>query len=260
MDPTIRLQNEAALLLLATLAPGKERSTGRILEHLPDPLSSSSRALEVVLGANLLCDSHTLSTSQSGLCAGSSVSITYLLRSHWSLVRLPQLIDHPWVASKILLAGDKDYREARAEMHNLRDPLYNQVSQPRPQSRARYAYLLLNVVQRVRGVDGKADQDDMRVGVTERAETIIVLLSSRIPQCELDMLSIDFDIGHIVLEYGGNVNLVGGASAVDTKTLTLRAVSTESATYALSESPLDQTKPKRTSGKVPFEKTINKQV
>jgi hypothetical protein len=79
----------------------------------------------------------------------------------------------------------------------------------------RSTYLLLNVVQRVRGVNGEADQDDMRVGVTERAETIVVLLSGRIPQGKLYVLSIDFYIGHIVLEHGGDINLAGGMSDGD---------------------------------------------
>jgi len=171
VDPTVRSQNDAALLLPAALVPGKESSTGRILEHLSNALAGSSRALEVLFSADLLCHGHTL------------------LRGHWPLVRLPQLIDHPRIASEILFAGDQDYRKARAEVHNLRDPL------------------LLNVVQRVRGVNGEADQDDMGVGITERTETVIVLLSSRIPQGKLDVLSIDFDIGHIVLEHGGNINL-----------------------------------------------------
>lgn len=39
------------------------------------------------------------------------------------------------------------------------------------------SYLLLNVLERVRRVDGKADQDNMRVGVGQRAETVIVLLA-----------------------------------------------------------------------------------
>ena len=68
----------------------------------------------------------------------------------------------------------------------------------------------------------------MRVGVTERAETVIVFLSSRIPQGEFNVLSIDLDIGHIVLEHSGNINLAGGTSDEDTRTPTLRAVSTES--------------------------------
>jgi len=36
-------------------------------------------------------------------------------------------------------------------------------------------YLLLYVVERVGAVDGEADQDDMAVGVRERAQAIVVL-------------------------------------------------------------------------------------
>lgn len=42
-------------------------------------------------------------------------------------------------------------------------------------------YLLKDVVQRIRRVDGEADQDDVRVRVRERSETVIIFLASRIP-------------------------------------------------------------------------------
>lgn len=106
MGVTVRSQNEAARLLLATLAPGEESSTSRILEHLPNTLAGSSRALEVLLSTDLLGHSHTLRVSQSEFCVASGAAATYLFRSHWPLVRLPQLIDHPWITSEILLAGD----------------------------------------------------------------------------------------------------------------------------------------------------------
>lgn len=41
--------------------------------------------------------------------------------------------------------------------------------------------LLGNVVERIGGVDGEADQDDVRIGVGQGAETVIILLTSRIP-------------------------------------------------------------------------------
>jgi hypothetical protein len=44
------------------------------------------------------------------------------------------------------------------------------------------AYLLLNVVEGVGRVNRKANEDDVRVGVGERAKTIVILLTSRIPQ------------------------------------------------------------------------------
>ena len=69
-------------------------------------------------------------------------------------------------------------------------------------------YLLLHVVERIRGVDGEADQDDVRVGVRQGTETIVVFLACRIPESELDVLAVDLDIGDIVLEHGGDIDLL----------------------------------------------------
>jgi len=49
----------------------------------------------------------------------------------------------------------------------------------------------------------------MGIGVRERAETIVIFLTSRIPKGEFDVLSINLNIGDVVLEYGGNVDLRG---------------------------------------------------
>jgi hypothetical protein len=68
-------------------------------------------------------------------------------------------------------------------------------------------YLLLNVVQRIRGVNRKADQDDVRVGVGKRSEPVVVFLTSRIPEGEFHVLAIDLNIGHVVLEDGRHIDL-----------------------------------------------------
>lgn len=67
--------------------------------------------------------------------------------------------------------------------------------------------LLLHVVQRVWGVDGEANEDDVRVGVGEGSQSVVVFLSSSIPEGQLDVLSINFDVGDVVLENGGNIDL-----------------------------------------------------
>ena len=67
--------------------------------------------------------------------------------------------------------------------------------------------LLLYVVERVRGVDGEADEDDVRVWVGERPETVVVFLAGRIPERELDVLAVNLDVGDVVLEDGGDVDL-----------------------------------------------------
>lgn len=54
----------------------------------------------------------------------------------------------------------------------------------------------------------------MGVGVGERAETVVILLAGGIPEGELDVLAIDLDIGDVVLEDSGDVDLCGrGVSA-----------------------------------------------
>ena len=68
-------------------------------------------------------------------------------------------------------------------------------------------YLLLHVVERIRRVDSEANQDDVRIRVRERAKTVVILLTSRIPESELDMLAVHLDIGDVILEDGGNIDL-----------------------------------------------------
>lgn len=67
--------------------------------------------------------------------------------------------------------------------------------------------LLLDIVQRVGRVDREADQNDVGIGVREGAETVVVLLTSRIPERQLDMLAINLDVGDVVLEHGGDIDL-----------------------------------------------------
>ena len=47
----------------------------------------------------------------------------------------------------------------------------------------------------------------MGVRITERSEAVIVFLTRSIPQRQFDVFAINFNIGDVVLEYGGNVNL-----------------------------------------------------
>ena len=217
MDVTVRLQNEAARLLLAPLAPAEESGASRILEHLPNSLASSSRALEVLLGANLLRHSHALRNFESVLCilprappSRTSSGVTGL----WfvflsSSITLGSRRRSFLQATRII--GRPGQKCMTSEIHCT---IKSAKISP---SEARHTCLLLNVVQRVRGVNGEADQNDMGVGVTERAETVVVLLASRIPQGELNVLSVHFDVGHIVLEHGGDINLNNGASDGGTK-------------------------------------------
>lgn len=47
----------------------------------------------------------------------------------------------------------------------------------------------------------------MGVGVGQRSETIVIFLASRIPKGQLNVLAINLDVGDVVLEDGGDVDL-----------------------------------------------------
>lgn len=125
----------------------------------------------------------------------SNLSTTF--RGDGGLVDPPQLLDGALIVSQVLLAGNQKDRETATEVLDLGEPL------------------LLNVFERVGRVNGEADENHMRVGVGERAETVIILLAGGIPKSELDVLAIDLNIGNIVLKNGGNVNLGEGSLGED---------------------------------------------
>lgn len=49
----------------------------------------------------------------------------------------------------------------------------------------------------------------MRVGVGEGTETVVIFLAGGIPEGELDVLAVDLDIGDVVLEDSGDIDLDG---------------------------------------------------
>ena len=110
-------------------------------------------------------------------------------------------------------------------------------------------YLLLHVLQRIGGINGEADQDNVGVGVRERTKTIVILLTSRIPKSELNVLAVDLNIGNVVLEDGGDVDLDESRVSYRCPRLVVRATPR----HALRPRKLGSI---RTSGKVPLEKTL----
>lgn len=68
-----------------------------------------------------------------------------------------------------------------------------------------YPYLGLNVVKTRRRNDTEADQENVRLGVAERAQAIVVLLTGGIPETQADGLVVDHDAGGVVVEDGGDV-------------------------------------------------------
>ena len=54
----------------------------------------------------------------------------------------------------------------------------------------------------------------MGIRIAERPERIVVFLAGGIPECQLDVLTINFDICNIVFEYGGHIDLGNRMSGV----------------------------------------------
>jgi len=166
---TTNLQDEARLLLLLLLL--HKSAAGGVFEHFAHAFVRLGRALEVFLRPDDLPYGFTLGFRNR------------LLRSFLELLNCLRIV------SQILLAPDENNGKTIAEVKNLGDPL------------------LLNVLQRIRRVDSKADEDDVRVGIGKGTKTIVIFLTSRIPKSKLDMLSVDLYIRDIVFKDSGHVNL-----------------------------------------------------
>lgn len=111
------------------------------------------------------------------------------------------------IVAKVLLAANEYDGKARAEMKDFGNPLQvNKISawfvlrsfpfslfvtvlsSPSPSSSSSShfgdrvsRYLFLYVVERIRGINGEADEDDVRIGVGKWAKAIIIFLTCRIP-------------------------------------------------------------------------------
>lgn len=122
------LQNKA--LLVAALAAGArhEGGTSGMLKDLTNTVAGSGRALQVLVGTDLLSNGLSLdgNTRSAYLVLRGSLydgTKTHVLGGNGLLVGGPQSLDGVGVVSQIVLAADQDDGKARAEVHDLRDPL-----------------------------------------------------------------------------------------------------------------------------------------
>ena len=115
------LQDAAASLLLV-LNP-KQGGAGGVLKDLPHALVRLCRALEVLLGTDLLTDVLSLGRRLASSCYRRYRGYTDLLWGNRLLRGLVKLLNRLLVVTQILLAANKDDGQARAEMQHLRDPL-----------------------------------------------------------------------------------------------------------------------------------------
>ena len=121
-DRGLPLQDQALGLLL--LFPGEQGSSCGVFEYFADTLVRLCRALEILLGANLLTDILGLGVVLEAVPMKTTAA-TYLLRSDGLLGRLVQLLNGLLVEAQILLAANKDDGQALAEVQDFGDPLWH---------------------------------------------------------------------------------------------------------------------------------------
>lgn len=99
-----------------------------MLKYFSDTLVCLCRALEVLLGTNLLADILGLASVLVKAWLGQMDGGTDLLYAHRLLRSLGQLLNCLLVEAQILLAADEDNGQALAEMQDFGDPLCHLVS------------------------------------------------------------------------------------------------------------------------------------
>jgi hypothetical protein len=146
-----------------------EDGANRLVKDLLEALLSQRRALHVLDGRDLLLLRHALLVADGGE------------------VLLAEARDGLRVLAQIELGADEQERRVGAVVRHLGKPLGR------------------HVLKRRRRDDGEADEEDVGLRVRERAQAVVVLLASRVPQAQVDRLAVDHHVCRIVVEHSRNV-------------------------------------------------------
>lgn len=126
-----------------------------------------------------------------------------LLVRHGLHALLAKTLEGFGVLTKIELGADEDDGDVGRMMVNLGVPLRVTSMHVRGFERSQMSvspYLGLNVVERGGADDGEANQEDVGLGVGERSKSIVIFLSSGIPETKTDRLSVDHNACGIVIK------------------------------------------------------------
>jgi hypothetical protein len=77
----------------------------------------------------------------------------------------------------------------------------------RAHERKRSAHLVLDICETDGKVNGKYDENDVAFWIAQRPQSVILLLPSRIPERNLNDLSVKLSVCYVVLKDGGYVRL-----------------------------------------------------
>lgn len=116
---------------------------------------------------------------------------------------MAQLLADFWVVAEIKFSADEDDGDAWCVVLDFGEPL--QKSHMSVVDAVRWIadlmdYLGFNVVKRRRADDGEAYEEDVGLRVRQRTKSIVVFLSSRVPESEAYGLAIDHDTGGVIVE------------------------------------------------------------
>lgn len=87
--------------------------------------------------------------------------------------------------------------------------------------------------------DGEADDEDVGLGVGERAQAVVLLLARSVPEVQTDCPPIHSHLGTVVVKHSGDVLFwegVGGVADEETR-FSHRAISDHDTLYGLHSSP-----------------------
>jgi len=164
------LEEETRLLCLSCwLAVGEEDDLEGLVKHVLEAPLCQAGALHVLDGLDLLGQSLALG-HRKGL-----------------LSLFPELCDRLWVVSEVDLGPDEDDAGCGAVVLHFRPPLG------------------ADVLVRCGVRDAVADEENVRLRIAQRTETVIVLLSGSVPKTEGDGLAVHHHVRCVVVENGRNV-------------------------------------------------------
>lgn len=140
-----------------------------------------------------------------------------LLRHHDGLLildgrhlLLPQALARGLVIAQIQLRADEDDGDAGGVVLDLGIPLCRLASLLVDRGGGRASHLRLDVVERRRAHNGKANQEHVCLRIRQRPKTVIIFLAGSIPQSQAYGLAIDHNIRRVVVEPEAPVSDVEG--------------------------------------------------
>lgn len=168
----------------------------RFVEHALEVTLGEGRTFEVLVRTDLLGDGQRLLV-RDGLHFASAQGVSG--RSVVSQVQLGSDKDDGDVGSMVLDFGIPLRQLAVARFGSL---LVQNIEWRTHRSTECKSYLGLDVIERRRADDGKADQEDISLGVGQRSESIVILLTSSIPQTQANRSTIHHNTRSVVIKAG----------------------------------------------------------